>query len=983
MSAFNQLSMALGAGTLETNIALARINFDFSLYKVAAPTEYQGLSEVLSVKRRETAESGSSHITARKLNALFEQDLPPIPNIIRTYGLRSSEVARLTKDEETRRSVAQRFFPEHSGIDGTTVWAAATSGDKAIAVHLLACMLARLWPASEATSIWVELVAERKKRIRGSQQNFGLPTLAAMEVSISREHLSEWDAGARAWLRAADKALRKQQTQLMLIIGNVDLAVNSKIDVYASVLQAWTSSLTAVENMMSGTAQMVHSGAILLALSAWHLYPNMFVLGKFPKSIDMDDALFNPAGVLTLGIQNTSEEKGDGVYWSLPLAYHRYYGPSVTSLHATGSHTSRISFDQLIQIVLGCVLRDCGFEKVQSHDLVEFFKLLHETLEDGTRVPEASGSRSMAHMPPPWIGIFAKAAAEHSGLEDTELESLKRLVAYGKRRVHVLGKLKCPMKPAFGIGRPEVFLSLQNSPESAISSIRHLIRGQKYNDQRYLIRYKEAEGVFSYASAYHLRRWGYSSVYHERIQEEKREMIKYQDINISAQYLIWYDPPHQFPRERDPYIIQTARQSVEDAQTIVAQKDDPTRRQKNKKKSGKRSSPCVILQCLFGDPDSVALYGPTNHKDHLVFEVEDILNALRSKHLEPEKVKKYLTGSECFTPDYVQVQDSLAAIVFASKIYSCIPDATVSIDIASHNLGELRCIPHTTKGRVVQSVSPELVDTFACIASFELGSPNISIDGMDEVIALSTGNSIYISQHLLCDPSEDYRCNEVRRIEGNIGKSGLALLIPPKDPMFKRLNGDTWNLINHSDFDGKFEDNFGSTSLHLSFTNYEFPVDLGVRSVYHHEAYFVEALVSIYDKGSWIADLDILAAFGSPDLTKLTIGRHRPGSGCRLEDSIDGPIQPLVENTTVSESGTAIAKFHATSIDSWNELLDSPEDICVLRAHGNWISRLSATVLSSQLGYQIFLVPFDCTDICWQCVDTLIRLKQGKRIVIL
>jgi hypothetical protein len=126
-------------------------------------------------------------------------------------------------------------------------------------------MLARLYPPKEAISIWVEFVEERKKRLRESQERLHLQSLAAMEVVISQDQLAEWDASARAWLRAADRVMEMKQTQLMLIIGNVNLPVNTKPEVYDSVLLAWTSALGAVENMLCGKAQTVQDGAISIS----------------------------------------------------------------------------------------------------------------------------------------------------------------------------------------------------------------------------------------------------------------------------------------------------------------------------------------------------------------------------------------------------------------------------------------------------------------------------------------------------------------------------------------------------------------------------------------------------------------------------------------------------------------------------------------------------------------------------------------------
>jgi hypothetical protein len=49
-------------------------------------------------------------------------------------------------------------FAGHVGVDGTSIYAAASSGNSVIALHLLACMLARMFSNAEATAIWAQLV---------------------------------------------------------------------------------------------------------------------------------------------------------------------------------------------------------------------------------------------------------------------------------------------------------------------------------------------------------------------------------------------------------------------------------------------------------------------------------------------------------------------------------------------------------------------------------------------------------------------------------------------------------------------------------------------------------------------------------------------------------------------------------------------------------------------------------------------------------
>jgi hypothetical protein len=107
--------------------------------------------------RRKQAEIGSSHTTARKLGALFEHILPSTPELFKAYGQRASHIAVFPASSVVG-SLNSGPFASHVGVDGTSIWAAATSGKRAIAVHLLACMLARIWKGPEAISVWVELV---------------------------------------------------------------------------------------------------------------------------------------------------------------------------------------------------------------------------------------------------------------------------------------------------------------------------------------------------------------------------------------------------------------------------------------------------------------------------------------------------------------------------------------------------------------------------------------------------------------------------------------------------------------------------------------------------------------------------------------------------------------------------------------------------------------------------------------------------------
>jgi hypothetical protein len=139
--------------------------------------------------------------------------------------------------------------------------------------------------------------------------------------------------------------------------------------------------------------------------------------------------------------------------------------------------------------------------------------------------------------------------------------------------------------------------------------------------------------------------------------------------------------------------------------------------------------------------------------------------------------------------------------------------------------------------------------------------------------------------------------------------------------------------VNHDPSDGGEEDSFSETSLHISYTDWQLPIDIGARGKRDVEAHYVEAAIGVYDRGKWVADLNILDVF-----------RHRLSQIVRTwTDHRKYP--PPIDET---------AKF--VTIDNWEELLDSPTEVGVVHARGNWQARLAAAALSIQRGHETVLL---------------------------
>ncbi|KAK6359378.1 hypothetical protein TWF696_000538 [Orbilia brochopaga] len=516
MATFGKLAASAVTGSLENTIALVNLNFDFSLVKLEAPKEFEGVGSALSPLRRSEAEEGRTHATAGKLAALFEPLLPQTPELVKAYGQRASEISQSPLAKPTDIKTA-RLFAQHAGADGTSLWAAATSGHSAIKVHLLACMLARIWTHPEATSIWVEFVTEQKKRIVSSFMESGTiapSTYLAAKQDITRAQLAEWDSSARAWLRTADAFKKKQQIQLDLILKNIAMVVNCRPGVYESVLQAWTNALQAMECLITGMPQLAQSGEILLGLSAWHIYPDLLVLDTKNIRVQQKDLLVRQAGILTIRFQHMPSTEEEGVKWSLPLAHLKYYGEPVLASRHLSLAGSRLSIEEFFQAVLGAVI---GYllqnlpghlavrldsDTVQS--LAELFIELSTLLSGLYTFQEQS-----------WLEILAESSHLFLRSEGNQRQRYLNLVNLGNRHAQDFLPSSGSILPLWGLTTVETVYSLCDTIEAEIMFLRWLakdVMGAKSEDV--IIRYQRCcdnccgpgKRRYEYATAVPLRR---------------------------------------------------------------------------------------------------------------------------------------------------------------------------------------------------------------------------------------------------------------------------------------------------------------------------------------------------------------------------------------------------------------------------------------------------------------------------------------------
>ncbi|KAJ5663643.1 hypothetical protein N7507_004374 [Penicillium longicatenatum] len=250
-----------------------------------------------------------------------------------------------------------------------------------------------------------------------------------------------------------------------------------------------------------------------------------------------------------------------------------------------------------------------------------------------------------------------------------------------------------------------------------------------------------------------------------------------------------------------------------------------------------------------------------------------------------------------------------------------------------------------TLPRLVPAIPAPLTrqQAFSCVAKFESGMVNLDPDDLNTTLALCSEDSMFVAAVILLDPFEQPAAYDLRRIVGNISHPGISLLVAPEDPKI-RNRSNQYTAVTHASYDFQRENNFAGTSLHLSFTDWKFPLEAGEYRTIDQDVLVVESVISVLDRGKWVADLDILCI----DFESLS----RVVRDCDQHDQEAHDLD-----------------YDYTSIDNWDELLDQPENVGIFRAHGNWAARLAAISILSQQGQGHSLALFGKKKVCFKCLE--------------
>ncbi|KAI8634936.1 hypothetical protein F5Y19DRAFT_485897, partial [Xylariaceae sp. FL1651] len=389
------------------------------------------------------------------------------------------------------------------------------------------------------------------------------------------------------------------------------------------------------------------------------------------------------------------------------------------------------------------------------------------------------------------------------------------------------------------------------------------------------------------------------------------------------------------------------------------------------------------FKLLFGHP----LYGAifmcgkdddlVRQKKNIRADIDGIKLLCAEKWLRPDTMASLMARDMAINcPDTFQ---ALTAFSAAALVYENLPEATVAIECLNKSIlktkwaAALKFVVLTLRvekadagsdARYAEAIFDEITRgfngnskdqnrlspipsrgvTFACMAYFESGHCDIDCEILSDVFALCVGDSIYAVSELFNDPYRRCQAHTLKHIIGNVGRPGITLLVPPGDPMVREVDPGAWKRADYKPFDGVAQDSFSKTSLHLSFTEGYTPLHDGVNGWgrQNNQAFMLESVVSVFDNGNWVADIDISRTYRS-----LMICLMRRSGAVRIDCAHQQGGLTLGPDTSL------------TSLDSWDEVLDLPRGDVIIRAKGNWSARLALLcVLAHRLP-----TPFNATDV--------------------
>lgn len=187
-----------------------------------------------------------------------------------------------------------------------------------------------------------------------------------------------------------------------------------------------------MDKLVQGHQYSAQDGAVLIALSAWHLYPDVVVLGAKSRELNQHDQLIGNGSTLTIGLQN-SPEISVGVHWSLSLAHLRYYGSPIRARGVVDAESSRLTFPQFLLTALRAIIASWGLMSSQVRDGARPIAHMSSVLTGSTDAISQWG-------PATWLSPLNSAATAFLNSHGEEIDAATKLFRLGHRRQGILSR---------------------------------------------------------------------------------------------------------------------------------------------------------------------------------------------------------------------------------------------------------------------------------------------------------------------------------------------------------------------------------------------------------------------------------------------------------------------------------------------------------------------------------------------------------------
>ncbi|KAF2842538.1 hypothetical protein M501DRAFT_1008430 [Patellaria atrata CBS 101060] len=667
-----------------------------------------------------------------------------------------------------------------------------------------------------------------------------------------------------------------------------------KDDLYRNIISNFILALSTMEKLVKGQPQRIQTGGVLLAFLSWHIYPDLVVLGMKTTDIVQADSLVNSGGVITIAIAgHDPNPRGDSnelpwAYCSLSLSSIRYYG-LYAGMRTSTFDSTRLSITQLQLVAFGSFMKPACVT-----DLILYAKIIRRI----------------------YTVLYSELLLEAKGIKAKNMCTIKDLD----------GRLDTVILAA-----EDTYHEPHNCLSRAKIDVLRLLHGFRQG-----LNFLLSDDAHELAEAMKLVNYGVRHAYGWLGNDEGRSITDVLGLSDISKVL----PAVKTPKSR-PTFSHSPNRPMNEAELFETLIEEGGH--------GFEDKEMVFHDFFYGNPTFAAVYRVRNGNSYTL----DQKHSMDEATILPLNMLDHLLGYR-----YDRIKTSLRLFGRISAYYEeYLPEATVSMraitrsiyqnDFASGVLSGLEGPTdlehiHTKENRSdpeVRIFSRPLTSTqaFLCILYFESGT----ISALEEKL----------ERKLLSDPfpQQNISNDAVEHVVGNVGKQGIALLAPPEKPEVRQHAIGEWHYSTHTRFDGlKGSGLFDDTSLHLSFTGYEVPLQLGSNNIRGKEAYFLETRLALNDKHHWVGDLDILKAL---DDIKTVKGLGAVSGLCGHDPSYS----------------MANIEAAVTSIDCWEELLDAPDGVMVLRADSSWMARLGAVSIAHQKQYMCKYLP-TWEEICWTCV---------------